>query len=55
MQGMKTSSFKVLTDSKTRLKYVAKCEDEPTKNHNSNDRESISCVNYLTPYCLVKS
>ena len=44
MHGMKKSTFEVLNDPKTGLKYVSKCEDELTKNHRANDRESTSGV-----------
>jgi hypothetical protein len=39
MHGMKKSTFEVLNDPKTGLKYVLKCEDELTKNHRTNDKE----------------
>ncbi|XP_076079992.1 uncharacterized protein KIAA1958-like [Mytilus galloprovincialis] len=58
MHGMTKSTFKVLNDPKTGLKYVAKCEDELTKNHRGNDRESTSGVMPEfpgSPYCPVKS
>ena len=44
MHGMKKSTFEVLNDPKTGLKYVAKCEDELTKNHRTNDKELTSGV-----------
>jgi hypothetical protein len=54
MHGMKKSTFEVLNDPKTGLKYVSKCEDEPTKNHRANDRESTPGVMPEfpgSPYC----
>jgi hypothetical protein len=44
MHGMKKTTFEVLNDPKTGLKYVSKYEDELTKNHRTNDRESTSGV-----------
>jgi hypothetical protein len=41
MHGMTKSTFEVLNDPKTGLKYVSKCEDELTKNHRANDRVKI--------------
>jgi hypothetical protein len=58
MYGMKKSTFEVLNDPKTGLKYVSKCEDELIKNHRTNDRESTSGVMPEfpgSPYCPVKS
>lgn len=58
MHGMKKSTFEVLNDPKTGLKYVSKCEDELTKNHRANDRESTSGVMPEfpgSPYCPVKT
>ena len=43
MHGMTKSTFEVLNDPKTGLKYVSKCEDELTKNHRANDRVNIRC------------
>jgi hypothetical protein len=44
MHGMKKSTFEVLNDPKTGLKYVLKCEDELTKNYRTNDKELTSGV-----------
>ncbi|VDI60387.1 Hypothetical predicted protein [Mytilus galloprovincialis] len=58
MHGMTKSTFEVLNDPKTGLKYVAKCEDELTKNHRGNHRELTSGVMPKfpgSPYCPVKS
>jgi hypothetical protein len=52
MHGMKKSTFEVLNDPKTGLKYVSKCEDELTKNHRTNERESTSGVMLEFPQSL---
>ncbi|CAG2249009.1 unnamed protein product [Mytilus edulis] len=40
MPGIKTSTFEVLNDPRTGLKYVEKSENELTKIHRGNDRDS---------------
>ena len=58
MHSMSKSTFEVLQEPKSGLKYVAKCTDELTKNHRGNDRETTSGVMPESPgsqFCPVRS
>ncbi|XP_056006703.1 uncharacterized protein LOC130050522 [Ostrea edulis] len=58
MHIMSKSTFEVMQEPKSGLKYVAKCTDELTKNHRGNDRETTSGVmpeSPGSPFCPVRS